>query len=113
MKLHSNDIKTRIMHKLKIGLLAEMHIRVAYGTSCFLMVAMGAALGLLFRGGQIISAFALSAIPGFTVLIILLMGKQMIRNADVATYKGVLAIWGGISLLVLANIGLFWRLARR
>ena len=101
------------LSELKNDLLAELHVRAAYGVSCFLMVALGAALGVLFRGGQMISAFALSVVPALVVIIMLVMGKQIVRNPDVQTSVGVLAIWGGIALLALANMVLYWRLVRR
>lgn len=99
--------------RLRDALLAELHSRVAYGVSCFLMVAMGAALGLMFRGGQFISAFAISAVPASAVITMLLMGKGMVRNQDLPPELGLTCIWGGIVLLVLANIVIYIRLARR
>ncbi len=99
--------------ELKNDLLAALHVRVAYGVSCFLMVAMGAALGVLFRGGQMITAFTLSVVPAFVVIVMLVMGKQIVRNPDMDTAFGLLAIWGGIGLLALANVVLYWRLVRR
>ncbi len=99
--------------RLKDALLAELHSRVAYGVSCFLMVAMGAALGLLFRGGQFISAFAISAVPASAVITMLLMGKGMVRNQDLRPELGLTCIWGGIILLGVANLFIYARLARR
>jgi len=96
--LRSHDIK-----KLTGKILGEMHGRVAYGASCFLLVVLGASLGILFRGGQILSAFALSVIPAAIVVIMVLMGKQMLGNPGVPRISGLAAIWGGILLLVLAN----------
>ena len=96
--LRSYDIK-----KLTGKILGEMHGRVAYGASCFLLVVLGASLGILFRGGQILSAFALSVIPAAIVVIMVLMGKQMLGNPGVPRISGLTAIWGGILLLVLAN----------
>ena len=104
----------RLTHKrvpqLKADLIAELHVRVAYGASCFLMVAMGAALGLMFRGGQFISAFALSAVPAAAVIIMLLMGKEMVRNPSSSETVGLACIWGGIAMLLVANVVIYARL---
>lgn len=95
------------------ALMAELHARVAYGVSCFLMVAMGAALGMLLKGGQFISAFAISAVPAAAVIILVLMGKEMVRNPNVNTTLGLAAIWSGIIALMAANTVLYLYLSRK
>jgi len=92
---------------------AEMHSRIAYGVSCFLMVTLGAALGLMFRGGQLISAFALSVIPAAVVIVMMLMGKQLVRTPSMPTIYGLAAIWSGIVALVAADIAVLTHLARK
>jgi lipopolysaccharide export LptBFGC system permease protein LptF len=82
---------------------AEMHQRLAYGISCLLMVMLGAALGLLLRGGQVLAAFAITAVPASCVIIMLLMGKQMIANPAVPAWYGICIIWGGIAALAVVN----------
>jgi len=106
-------LRDKRIPKLKGALIAELHARIAYGVSCFLMVAMGGALGLIFRGGQFISAFAISAVPAALVIALLLMGKGMVRNPDVSTQLGLACIWGGIVALIVANTLLYVHLARR
>lgn len=108
-----NYLKDKRIPKLLGALKAELHARIAYGVSCFLMVAMGAALGLIFRGGQFISAFAISAVPAALVIAMLLMGKGMVRNPDVSTGLGLMCIWGGIIGLLAANVLLYMHLARK
>jgi lipopolysaccharide export system permease protein len=92
---------------------AEMHGRLAYGLSCLLMVAMGAALGLMFRGGQLLSAFVLSVIPAAIVILLILSGKQMLGNLGVPRVYGLSAVWGGIGALIAGNLGLYVHLARK
>ena len=89
---------------LKRKILAEMHGRVAYGIGCFLLVAIGGALGLLFRGGQILSAFGLSCIPAMVLIILTIMGKQLIGNPGVNPIYGLLSIWSGVAILLLVSI---------
>jgi lipopolysaccharide export LptBFGC system permease protein LptF len=106
-------LKSEKVIQLVGEVIAEMHGRVAYGLSCFLLVAMGAALGLEFRGGQIISAFAISVVPAAVVIIMVIMGKQMVSNPRVQMSAGLAAIWGGIALLAAADIVIYWRLLRK
>ncbi len=107
------EIRQKYIRKLQGEILGEMHGRIAYGLSCFLLVASGAALGILYRGGQILSAFALSMIPAAVVIVMVLMGKVMAANPDVELMHGLAAIWGGIALLALGNIGLYAKIIRR
>jgi lipopolysaccharide export LptBFGC system permease protein LptF len=99
--------------RLTNRIISELHGRIAYGVSCFLMVAMGAALGLMFRGGQIISAFALAVMPAAIVIVMMLMGKQLVRRIDLPTFYGLAAIWGGIVALLAADACVYLHLARK
>ncbi|MGC9453794.1 MAG: LptF/LptG family permease [Phycisphaerae bacterium] len=94
-------------------ILAEMHGRVAYGVSCFLLVAMGAALGLIFRGGEVISAFALGVLPTALVIVLVIMGKEMMTSPDISVSAGLATMWSGIVALVAGDAGLYFYLTRR
>lgn len=85
----------RLLRKVR----AEIHQRLGYGISCMLMVMLGAALGLLLRGGQILAAFVISAIPTSVVVVLLLMGRELIGNVGVPAIRGMVAIWGGVGAL--------------
>jgi lipopolysaccharide export LptBFGC system permease protein LptF len=107
-QLHGHDVR-----KLRGRILGQMHGRPAYSLSCVLLVSLGASLGMLFRGGQILSAFALSVIPAAVVVVMVLMGQQMLANPRVPLAAGMVSIWSGIVMLVVANAAVFWRMARR
>ncbi len=99
--------------RLRAEIVAEMNGRMAYSLSCFLLVAMGAALGVIFRGGQFISAFALSAMPATLMIVMVLMGKEMMTNKDVNPMWGYVSIWGGLVALLVANACLYVHLLRK
>ncbi|MHC4294026.1 MAG: LptF/LptG family permease [Planctomycetota bacterium] len=99
----------RLVNKIK----AEMHMRAAYSLSCFMMVAMGAALGLMFKGGQFVSAFAISVIPAALVIVMMITGKQILHSRSVAAYLGLMTIWGGVLLLLAANFMIYFALSRK
>ncbi|MCK4276000.1 MAG: LptF/LptG family permease, partial [Phycisphaerae bacterium] len=106
-------LKQSRVPKLIGGVTAEIHSRPAYCLSCFLLVAMGAALGLIFRGGQMISAFALSVIPAAVVIVMVLMGKEMVSNPDSPRAVGLMAIWGGNLMLLIADSLVYLYLMRK
>ena len=107
------NLNVESIPRLTNRIIAELHGRIAYGISCFLMVAMGAALGLMFRGGQIISAFALAVVPAAIVIVMMLMGKQLVRRVDLPTFYGLAAIWSGIVALLVADACVYLHLARK
>ena len=96
-----------VVKRLLAKVQAEIHHRLAYSLSCLLMVLMGAALGLLLRGGQMLAAFAISAIPGSVVIVMLLMGRQMIANPGVPAIYGVAIIWGGVAAMTVATLYIY------
>lgn len=110
-------LKTRTLSKFLGDITGELHSRVAYSVSCFLLVAMGAALGLVYRGGQLVSAFALCVVPATIVIVLMLMGKELASNPGVlekhGMWMGLSAIWSGIVILAIANVVIYFRLARR
>jgi lipopolysaccharide export LptBFGC system permease protein LptF len=107
------DLRTRGLRVVLGSVIAEIHGRIAYGVSCFLLVALGAALGLLFRGGQLVSAFAIAAIPAAFVIVMIIMGKEMTCHPNVPMVWGLTAIWAGIVLLLGANVCVYAYLMRR
>jgi lipopolysaccharide export LptBFGC system permease protein LptF len=90
-----------------------MNFRIAYGLSCALLVAMGAALGLISRGGQFLTAFAISVVPAAGIIVMILMGKRMISNPSSSTMGGYIAIWGGMAVLLVADVIIYCRLGKR
>jgi len=86
--------------KLKRKIWAEIHQRLAYSISCLLMVMLGAVLGILFRGGEVLTAFAISILPSSAVIIMIIMGKQLMTNVNIPSMAyGVAVIWTGIAAL--------------
>jgi lipopolysaccharide export LptBFGC system permease protein LptF len=99
--------------KIQGEIIAEMHSRLAFGLSCVLLVALGAALGVVFKGGQLLSAFTISVLPAAGYLVLVLMGKKMISNPDSSDVGGIIAIWGGLLLLGVVDGVLYYRLSKR
>ncbi len=107
------DVHGSMIPRLKSKIYAEMHQRLAYGISCLLMVMLGAALGLLFRGGEALVAFAISAGPASAVIVMMLMGKQLIANPGVPEAYGIIVIWGGIAAMIGATAYIYAVTMRR
>lgn len=94
------------------GLLREItgviHSRLALSISTFVLVILGAALGIVFRNSHVFTAFGISFVPSLFVLATIIMGRQLAQNAG-TTLIGLATIWGGIILVGGADV---WTLAR-
>ena len=101
--------RNRLLSKVR----AEIHLRLSYGTSCLLTVLLGAALGLLWRGGQVLAAFTISAVPGAVVAAVVMMGREFIKSPTISDVAGMGVTWGGIALLGVATGFIYLHILRR
>ncbi len=99
--------------RLLDNITAEIHGRLAYGLSCLLLVPLGATLGLIYRDGQTISAFAISIAPASGMILLIYMGRRLIENPEVPEILGLTALWSSCVALAIIDVILYWRLARR
>ncbi len=105
--------KNRRVDRMLGKVTAEIHGRLAYGLSCLLLVPLGATLGLIFRDGQTISAFALSIAPASGMILMIYMGRRLIENPDAPEILGLAALWGSSLVLAVIDVVIYWRLSRR
>ena len=99
--------------KVRGKVLAEMHWRMAMGLSTVLLVALGAALGVIFKGGHLLVAFMVSVLPAAAIGLCFFMGSRMIANPDSSDAAGMIAIWGSLAVLLAADLVLYRRLAKQ
>jgi lipopolysaccharide export LptBFGC system permease protein LptF len=117
------QLKEQNVATLVAKLKGEIHSRLAYGVGCLLMVMMGAMLGLIFRGGQLISAFAIGMVPAAIVIFAILVGTQIQKRTSIGPIEisgldlhipvGLLIIWSGVIAIVIANAVIYMHLRRR
>ncbi len=89
-----------------------IHSRAAFAASVLLLVPLGAALGVIFRGGQVMTAFGISFVPGLFVTVIIIMGRQLTENAATSGI-GVAVIWGGLAAMGATDLLVMTRWMRR
>ncbi|MBN1556104.1 MAG: LptF/LptG family permease [Phycisphaerae bacterium] len=108
-----DNIRSQEPPKIRREIIAEMNVRVAFGLSCALLVALGAALGVIFRGGQMLVAFVISVAPTAAVFVLILAGKKMISNPDSSDLAGLVLMWSGLVVMLIVDAVIYYRLSKQ
>jgi len=103
----------KVVNRVKARSLAEMHGRYASIASCILLVALGAALGTVFRHGHILTAFFISMGPALFAIFSILLGVKMVKAEPNAMHSLVGLIWAGNIVVLVIDLVLIGRLIRR
>lgn len=110
----------RALVVLRNEILGETHARASFAVSCWILVMVGCALGMMFRSGNFLSAFAVSVVPALICIALIVTGQQTCENVprDLARQAnpinlGLSLIWSGnAAILILATV-LLGRLQRQ
>jgi lipopolysaccharide export LptBFGC system permease protein LptF len=99
---------------------AEMHARAAFVVSCLLLVMVGAALGMMFRSGNFLNAFAVSVVPAMFSTILIVSGQHVAQATPIndtlranPLHTGLTMIWASNVLIGVVAVGLLTRLQRQ
>ncbi len=100
---------------------SELHGRASFAVSCLSLVMVGCALGVTFRSGNFLNAFAASFVPALLCITLIISGQQSATHVPFTTgaaFKGPLPtalvfIWMGNVAVLFAAIWLTVRLQRR
>jgi lipopolysaccharide export system permease protein len=99
---------------------SELHARFGFAFSCFALAIVGAAIGMLFKSGNFVSAFAISVGPALLSIVLIVTGqhiaegvpKDLGKNFHDPLNTGLLVLWLGNVLVGALGIGLLMRLRR-
>lgn len=112
----------RQLYRQTNGVVAELHGRAAFSLSCLILVMVGCSLGMMFRSGNFLSAFAVSAIPALLCVALVVSGQHTARNIPYDPLSpdwtnplqlGVTLIWSGNVIVAVLALALIWRLQRQ
>lgn len=104
-------LRYRIDRTLRV-IQAEINSRLVFGVGCVPMILIGIALGILQRGGHLLSAFGASCLPAAVLTVAILSGKEITKNANIEGPFGPLVMWTGLAFLVLLTAVLYRKLRR-
>jgi len=102
------------------GLMAESSSRASFAVSCLILVLVGCALGMMFRSGNFLTAFAVSFIPALLCITLIVAGQQTCRAVpwtEAIKHNplkfGVGLIWSGNVMNAIIAISLLFRLQKQ
>ncbi len=102
--------------KLRVTLVditGEINSRLVFGIGCIPMILIGIGLGIVKRGGHLLSAFGASCVPGAVLIVAIISGKQVAGNIRWDPAPGILIMWSGLVFLLLLTAVIYARLLRR
>jgi hypothetical protein len=109
--------KKRAQLVKEVGVLSRditgvLHSRMAFAMSVFVLVILGAALGIVFRGAHVLTAFGISFVPSLFVITMIIAGKQLIDKPGFTTI-GVAVAWLGILIVAAVDLFVMMKVVRR
>ncbi len=94
------------------NIVAEIHSRLVFGLGTITLILISIALGIMLRGGHLLSAFGVSAVP-FAVLIVFMMsGRQLTKHPQISPAVGIMVMWTGLVILTITAIIIYRKLLR-
>ena len=91
---------------------AETHSRLVFGIGCVSMIMIGIGLGIILRGGHLLTAFGASCVPAAMLIVCIMAGKNIAKNLGSQTVSGTLLMWVGLVFLSLFGLGIYHKLLR-
>jgi len=107
------QILARRIHTTMVDIKGEMNSRLVFGIGCIPMILIGIGLGIVKRGGHLLSAFAASCVPAVVLIVAIISGKHVTENVGSRGVSGILVMWAGLAFLLLLTAGIYGRLLRR
>jgi len=91
---------------------AEINSRLVFGIGCIPMILIGIGLGILQRGGHLLSAFGASCLPAAVLVVAIMSGKNITKNAGAEGPSGAAIMWGGLAFLMVLTAFIYRKLSR-
>lgn len=85
---------------------AEIHVRTVYSISVLVLAVLGAALGIIYRGGQLLVAFGISFVPTLFVILMTILGKT-IAKGESTLLLGLAIMWLGLVVVAALDYVVF------
>lgn len=102
----------RLIRKTSVEIKSEIHSRLVFGAGCIPMILIGIGLGVLKKGGHLLSAFGASCVPAAMLIVCIMSGKQLTENLSAQTVSGIALMWSGLGFLCFLAMVIYAGLLR-
>jgi len=106
------DKLQRKMQKTLAEIKAELHTRLVFGIGCVTMITIGIGLGIILKGGHLLSAFGVSSVPAAVLIVCIMMGKNITKNPDTQVSSGIVLMWLALVILSLLAVMIYRKLLK-
>jgi lipopolysaccharide export LptBFGC system permease protein LptF len=100
-------------NKLLASIRSEMHSRASFAVSCFILVMVGCALGMISKSGNFLSAFAVSVVPALLCIALIVTGQHVCESTPKSMGMGLSLIWSGNVMVLILAVFLLGKLQRQ
>jgi len=76
------------------------------------MILIGIGLGVVKKGGHMLSAFAASCVPAAVLIVCVISGKNITENLGSQGISGMLLTWTGLVVLTVLAIVMYHKLLK-
>ncbi len=109
---HLRDKLIKRLAKFKAEVRGEIHFRASYSLCSIAVVLFGAILGIIVRGGQVLTAFGISCVPMVFVVVASIVGRNLADRPDYALLS-VTVMWGSALFMYLVTGVVAMRILKR
>lgn len=103
----------REIRRTLVEIKSELHSRLVFGIGCVPMILIGIGLGIIKKGGHLLTAFGASCVPATVLIVCIMSGKQMVKNLGAPEMlSGVAIMWAGLGFLSLVVVAIYGHLLR-
>lgn len=106
-----NMLRKKI-EKTLVQIQAEIHSRLVFGIGCVPMILIGIGLGIIKKGGHVLTAFGASCVPAAVLVVCIIGGKEVAKNLGAQSISGIALMWAGLAFLSLLAVVVYHRLLR-
>ncbi|HEG44519.1 MAG TPA: YjgP/YjgQ family permease [Phycisphaerales bacterium] len=95
-----DDISFKVTSTIN-EIIAETHTRLVFGLGCITLVMISIALGIIFKGGHLLTAFGTSTVPAGVLIVCIMAGKNLTkaRTSAMPESTGIIVMWAGLAVL--------------
>ena len=91
---------------------AEIHTRLVFGIGCVTLIMIGIGLGIILKGGHLLTAFGASSVPAAMLIVCIMAGKNITKNLGAQAGSGIVLMWAGLALLSFFTVLIYRKLLK-